>query len=130
MSEYQIVLDNVFQENEGRYSTEMANLEEDYTAQIKDLKNQINEKIDIINNLMDDKNNIPHVSARSVTNNNNNTMNSKKNYGSIAHLKQMNQRNEKMLGIVSVYILANPITHFSIIWYDSYQIVIETKKPN
>ena len=115
MSEYQIVLDNVFQENEGRYSTEMANLEEDYTAQIKDLKNQINEKIDIINNLMDDKNNIPHVSARSVTNNNNNTMNSKKNYGSIAHLKQMNQRNEKMLGIVSVYILANPITHFSII---------------
>ena len=115
MSEYQIVLDHFFQENEGRYSTEMANLEEDYTAQIKDLKNQINEKIDIINNLMDDKNNIPHVSARSVTNNNNNTMNSKKNYGSIAHLKQMNQRNEKMLGIVSVYILANPITHFSII---------------
>jgi len=78
----------------------MANLEEDYTAQIKDLKQQINEKIDIINNLMDDKNTIPHVSARSVSNNNNNTgiTSNKKNQGSLAHLKQMNQRNEKMLG--------------------------------
>ena len=76
----------------------MASLEEDYSAQVASLKEQINEKIEIINKLMETKGDlgtgIPHVSARSVAH----SASKKGATGSIGHLRQMNQRNEKLLG--------------------------------
>ena len=54
-----------FKENEKKYQTHIGSMEEDYGNQINGLKDQIKEKIEIINKLMEDQETVTTVPAPS-----------------------------------------------------------------
>ena len=54
-----------FEENEKNYQTHIGSMEEDYGNQINGLKDQIKEKIEIINKLMEDQETVTTVPAPS-----------------------------------------------------------------
>merc|ERR1711962_1789511 len=87
-----------FEENEKKYQTHIGGMEEDYGNQINGLKDQIKEKIEIINKLMEDQEtvtSVPVPSSRVFSSNENNSSSTKSK--SLTHWKQLNQRNEKII---------------------------------
>jgi len=93
-------------------------MEEDYGNQINGLKDQIRDKIEIINKLMEDQETVttvPAPSSRVFSSNENNSSSSKSK--SLTHWKQLNQRNEKIISQVRVkgsWVRSWLITKFSV----------------